>query len=180
MPRPFLMLLFTEVRGIGILGSSLAGSWIKPRNTPEIALSHTPHSPSPPELVTRMDRYARLWMLSVQTRHARKALTTKPHSPPKRAAAQSRARSRSLALRPWSWPGRLCSPSTFIMPERVTIREIPRANSESYTAVPYRSEPLMASMTMATATSSVPICLKKSKYLSSSASERALSFLSFI
>jgi hypothetical protein len=29
-----LLALFTQVRGIGILGSSLAGFWIKPRNTP--------------------------------------------------------------------------------------------------------------------------------------------------
>src|SRR5215212_10348546 len=36
--RPSLLPLFTEVRGIGFLGSSLAGSWIKPRNTPPMAL----------------------------------------------------------------------------------------------------------------------------------------------
>jgi hypothetical protein len=48
------------VRGIGILGSSDAGSWIRSRNTPEITLSHTPLRRAPAELVTAVDRYARL------------------------------------------------------------------------------------------------------------------------
>src|SRR5215208_7371794 len=58
----YLLPLFTLVRGIGILGSSLAGSWIKPRNTPGSPSPDTPHSPGPLELVTPMDRYAGLWM----------------------------------------------------------------------------------------------------------------------
>ena len=41
MRAPLLLLykgLFTEVRGIGILRSSSARSWIKPRNTPALPL----------------------------------------------------------------------------------------------------------------------------------------------
>jgi hypothetical protein len=54
--------LFTGVRGIRILGSSLAGSWIRPRNTSRITSPDTPHSPAPAELVTPMDEYAELWI----------------------------------------------------------------------------------------------------------------------
>jgi hypothetical protein len=50
------------VRGIRILGSSFAGSWIRPRNTPGITAQKDPDSPVPLELVTPMDRYARWWM----------------------------------------------------------------------------------------------------------------------
>jgi hypothetical protein len=55
--------LFTRVRGIGILGSPLAGSWMKPRNTP-------PRWPRTGPIGTRaggyypgLDAYAALWML---------------------------------------------------------------------------------------------------------------------
>jgi hypothetical protein len=50
------------VRGIGILRSSLAGSCIKPRYTPEITSPDAPYCPVPLELVTAMDRYAGLWI----------------------------------------------------------------------------------------------------------------------
>jgi hypothetical protein len=56
--------LFSGVRGIGILGSSNAESWIKPRNTLGIISPGAPHCPAPLGPVTPMDRYARLWMLS--------------------------------------------------------------------------------------------------------------------
>src|SRR5215208_1766281 len=59
-----LMPLFTGVRGIGILGSSLAGSWIKPRNTsarwPWGGLIHSRGGRYYP----RLDAYARSWMLA--------------------------------------------------------------------------------------------------------------------
>src|SRR5215203_2587396 len=57
--------LFTGVRGIGILGSSLAGSWIKPRNTPGSRPRGARCAPPRYPLVTRMDRYARSCILKV-------------------------------------------------------------------------------------------------------------------
>src|SRR5215216_6961350 len=63
--------LFTRVRGIGILGSSLAGSWIKPRNTPRITPPGIPHSPVSADLVTTVDSYAGLCMpLCVHVHHS--------------------------------------------------------------------------------------------------------------
>jgi hypothetical protein len=55
-------LLFTQPRRIGILGSSLAESWIRPRNTPGITSPDAPHSPVPLDLVTPVDSYAGLCM----------------------------------------------------------------------------------------------------------------------
>jgi hypothetical protein len=60
-PAP-LVPLFTQVRGIRILGSSDAGSWIRPRNTPGITSPDALHCPVPLELVTAVDRYARSWV----------------------------------------------------------------------------------------------------------------------
>src|SRR5215211_3350488 len=55
--------LFTGVRGIRILGSSLAGSWIKPRNTsarwPWAGLTHARGG----RYYLRLDAYASIWML---------------------------------------------------------------------------------------------------------------------
>src|ERR671912_2292053 len=59
---PAFMLLFTRERGIGILGSSYPRSCIPHPDTPRIAPPDAPHSPAPLELVTPMDRYARLRM----------------------------------------------------------------------------------------------------------------------
>jgi hypothetical protein len=75
------MPLFTGVRGIEILRTSLFGdsanfafkefSEVHIRdpayphpNAPEISLSRAPLRPGPLELVTPMDRYTELWMLA--------------------------------------------------------------------------------------------------------------------
>src|SRR5215217_8800093 len=60
--------LFIQLRGIGILGSSHAGSCITPPRYPRnLPPSGAPHGPVPLELVTPMDRYARWWMLPLET-----------------------------------------------------------------------------------------------------------------
>ena len=55
--------LFTEVRGIGILGSSLAGSWIKPRNTPPRWPWDGSIHARGGRYYLRLDAYAGLWIL---------------------------------------------------------------------------------------------------------------------
>src|SRR5215208_2180009 len=55
--------LFTGVRGIRILGSSLAGSWIKPRNTPPRWPWAGPIRAQGGEYYLRLDAYASIWML---------------------------------------------------------------------------------------------------------------------
>src|SRR5829696_6837080 len=62
MPPPLLP-LFTEVRGIRILGSSLAGSWIKPRNTPARWPWAGPIGARGGWYYLRLDAYAAFWML---------------------------------------------------------------------------------------------------------------------
>jgi hypothetical protein len=62
--HPFLSLpLFTQVRGIGILRSSLAGSWIKPRNTPPRWPWSGPNHARGGRYYSRLDAYASIWML---------------------------------------------------------------------------------------------------------------------
>src|SRR5215216_2405425 len=58
------MPLFTQVRGIGILGSSLARSCIKPRNTPPRWPWAVPIHARGGRYYLRLDGYADLWMLS--------------------------------------------------------------------------------------------------------------------
>src|SRR5215217_8975772 len=55
--------LFTRVRGIGILGSSLAGSWIKPRNTPPRWPWAGPNHARGGWYYWGLDAYANSWML---------------------------------------------------------------------------------------------------------------------
>jgi hypothetical protein len=61
-PGPLFLPLFTEVRGIRILGSSLAESWIKSRNTPPrwpwTGLIHTRGG----GYYLRLDGYAGIWI----------------------------------------------------------------------------------------------------------------------
>jgi hypothetical protein len=55
--------LFTGVRGIEILGSSLAGSCIKPRNSPSLWPSASPIHARAGRYYLRLDAYASIWML---------------------------------------------------------------------------------------------------------------------
>jgi hypothetical protein len=56
--------LFTRVRGIGILGSSLAGSWIRPRNTPARWPWAGPIHTRGGRYYLILDAYAGMWMLA--------------------------------------------------------------------------------------------------------------------
>src|SRR5215203_291014 len=56
--------LFTQVRGIGILGSSLAGSCIKPRNTPPRWPWAGPIPAQGGRYYLRLDAYAASWMVA--------------------------------------------------------------------------------------------------------------------
>src|SRR5215203_4563532 len=67
------MPLFTGVRGIGILGSSLAGFWIKPRNTPPRWPWASPIRARGGRYYLRLDAYAGSWMLPA------KPLLVRPH-----------------------------------------------------------------------------------------------------
>jgi hypothetical protein len=55
--------LFTGVRGIGFLGSSDAGSCIKPRNTPPRWPWAGPTHARGGRYYSRLDAYASIWML---------------------------------------------------------------------------------------------------------------------
>jgi hypothetical protein len=54
--------LFTGVRGIGILGSSLARFWIRPRNTPALWPWAVPIQARGGGYYLRLDAYAGIWI----------------------------------------------------------------------------------------------------------------------
>jgi hypothetical protein len=63
-PRPFVFLpLFTQVHGIEILGSSDAGFWIRPRNTPAPWPWAGPSHVRGGRYYLRLDAYAYSWKL---------------------------------------------------------------------------------------------------------------------
>jgi hypothetical protein len=65
-PGPASLPLFTGVRGIEFLGSSLAGSWIKSRNTPPRCPWSGPIHARGGRYYQRLDAYAGSWMLTAR------------------------------------------------------------------------------------------------------------------